>query len=126
MKLSGKSIGQSGFVCGIVLLTVLSVYPQPAPLPGEGIDKIEHALAYFMVGGVAILGYQHRFSPAWIACALAVYGGIMEGVQYFLPSRFAEVWDIVANIVGVVVALIAVNGLTRLSVSRKIRNKTID
>ena len=108
MKWNLAALARLGFICGLVLITVLSVVPQPAPTSAEGIDKIEHAIAYFTVGVAGMIGLRHRFSLLQITVAMVIYGCVMEGVQYFLPSRVAAFADIAANTIGLIVALIVV------------------
>lgn len=75
-------------------------------------DKFGHAAVY----GVLTVGLFFSFLPyitkpvsnRWYAFALASFYGIgMEVVQYaFFPGRYFEIWDIVANIIGALAAVI--------------------
>ncbi len=62
-----------------------------------GSDKVAHALAYFVLGGFASLATGSR--PA--GALLAVLFGISDEIhQSFVPGRFPDLWDLVADAVG--------------------------
>lgn len=71
-------------------------------------DKFGHAFVY----GVLAIGLYQSFSGAWKNAFYAgfwssAYGIAMELIQYgFFPGRYFELWDIVANISGVFIALL--------------------
>lgn len=75
-------------------------------------DKFGHAAVY----GVLTVGVYYSFRPylkskmssGWLSFGIAsIYGIAMEVVQYtFFPNRYFEIWDIVANIIGALGALL--------------------
>ena len=77
-------------------------------------DKFEHIIAYGVMGFLLARAvfYQTRF-PAWrnnyIAVVLII--GILFGIsdefhQYFVPGRFTDVMDLVADTIGICLGLL--------------------
>ena len=82
-----------------------------------GFDKIGHFLGYlvlavFMIRSVrytAKISFIKNFSFTLIFCG--VYGILIELVQLVIPGRMADVYDVVANIFGVICGAILVRTL---------------
>lgn len=83
-------------------------------------DKIVHFLFYLMAMLLGGLGsrelYQVRFGPAIILKRLFLglfsYGILIELLQAILPTgRSPEIWDVVANTLGLIAAFIILIGL---------------
>ncbi len=126
----GRALGRAAFILLLAFVTVLSVasFPSNAP-PGNAVtrmiaafllgdaahaDKVGHFLAYFVLGGAAyIAGVARR--PVWLAPALlALYGAGLEGVQYFLANRTADIVDAAVNGFGAALGFALVAGLSGL------------
>lgn len=75
-------------------------------------DKVLHFGAY---GVMAWLAWQvlRRWTEAghgfWAWLYAAVYGATDEWHQYYVPGRYADVWDWVADITGAALTLLAAN-----------------
>ena len=74
-------------------------------------DKIGHALAYgvqvslIYIGMYKSAGQLNTRSMLIASAGVAFYGFLMEIIQYcFFPGRYFEVLDILANIMGIVIA----------------------
>ncbi len=78
-------------------------------------DKLEHALAYLLLGAVSVLATRQIISPHRLALALVAYAGVLEFGQLLSPSRVFSVEDFMASaagaIVGVSIAALAVRRL---------------
>ena len=78
-------------------------------------DKLEHALAYLLLGAVSVLAMRQIISPHRLALALVAYAGVLEFGQLLIPSRVFSVEDFLASaagaIVGVSIAALAVRRL---------------
>ena len=92
----------------IVLVVYLSLVSDPVPidtgLPYQ--DKLLHTLAYFSLVFWFMQIYhvrQHVFF--WVVFFLCL-GLLMEYLQGFESGRYAEAGDMVANALGVVIALV--------------------
>lgn len=123
-------VGRAAFIMLLVIVTYLSVAPNPesggsgffatkmvaAFLFGDAAyaDKIGHFCAY------AALGFAARFSVSTLrqwwpeAFMLAAYGVALEGVQYFLDARSADLVDAIANGLGAVAGIGVASVLLKL------------
>ena len=75
-------------------------------------DKAMHATLY---GIFALLGAQlcsSRRQFVWLATAILVYSGLLEIGQNFVPSRTMETLDLLANGLGIFLAVVAAITLT--------------
>jgi VanZ family protein len=86
----------------LVVIFILAVLPDYNSLPDifSLSDKLNHLAAFFVL---ALLAFLSRFERAfrmdgYFLCAYAV--GI-EGIQFFLPTRFFSLGDIVADLLGI-------------------------
>ncbi len=121
-------LARAGFIVLLGVVTVVSVLPNPTgAIPGNAItrfiaalffgatthaDKVGHFLAYSALGGAAYLAVIAR-KPIWRApLLLAFYGVCLEGVQYFIDARSADLWDAVVNSIGAATGVLAALGLT--------------
>jgi len=100
----------------MLIITYLSVNPG-VPLPRLQLissDKIGHAAAYAVLAGWLIWGLAraqkrnaNKQELLIIGCISAGYGALMEWVQgTFFPHRFFEFDDMLANTVGVLLAIL--------------------
>lgn len=89
----------------VVLVIVLSLISAPEvelSFPLE--DKFFHALAYFALMAWFSQIYHKSNKRILMAVMFVMLGVILEYLQSFEPSRFAEFGDMVANTAGVVLA----------------------
>lgn len=113
--------GRVLFIGLLVIVTYLTVAPNPETaepgflatriiasfLFGDAAyaDKVGHFVAYGALGAAA--RFSLRPGVQWwpVALGLAAYGMSLEGVQYFLDARSAEIWDALANALGAVAGI---------------------
>ncbi|ANM28793.1 hypothetical protein ABI59_02960 [Acidobacteria bacterium Mor1] len=75
-------------------------------------DKLLHAGAYGLLQLLMLRACHGGFTPARRAAMLTAaaaslsHGVISETLQSFIPGRTASVWDLVADIVGILIASI--------------------
>lgn len=97
----------------LLLITALSTLPNPQ-LPGFQLlaaDKLVHAVVYGVLTWLLLRGGSRSTSRSvgwrerWAAFLFStLYGVLMEWVQYaFIPGRFYEFDDMLANAVGAAV-----------------------
>ena len=112
----------------VVLLLALEVYLSSQsslpeiPLAGgiPNFDKVEHAGYFFLVGLLAVRAarFSEEWTPrrtVWTLLPLALAWGILDEFhQSFVPGRSVEVGDVVADVAGVALALLAGERLWRL------------
>ncbi len=88
------------FWLAIVGVSFLAFMPGDEVPVSTGWDKSNHALAFFVLAGLATFGWPA--SSAWQRClGLVGYGALIELVQYFV-GRDAAVLDVFADSVGIV------------------------
>lgn len=99
----------------LILLTATST-PSTA-LPTAGIqDKILHFIAYFGLGILInlTLMFQNKYdilkkkSSLFTIVFGSIYAALDEIHQYFIPGRFMEFLDFVADLLGLVLAVILI------------------
>ena len=82
--------------------TVLMLIPgNEMPTAFQFWDKAQHALAFFVLTGLAIVSAWMQAQMARVAGAMLIYGGAIEIVQAFLPWRTGDFNDWIADAVGV-------------------------
>lgn len=92
-------------VAAVVVTSLLSASDLPAP-PFDGVDKLEHFLAYFVLSGYAVMLLERRRPQALAAVALIALGVGLEVAQGALTvSRRADSADALANSLGVLAGL---------------------
>lgn len=86
----------------------MALLPQPPALPGAPGDKIQHMLAFFVLGAVAAAGWR-EVSAVKLFAGLAVFGGAIELFQT-IPAlhRDADPLDWIADMAAALAALCAV------------------
>lgn len=90
-----------------VFIAIFSIMPMPPIIPEIwNIDKVQHMVAY---GIMAILFlrlfierrlFEKRRATALAFIAATAFGGFIEIVQSFTPTRFGDIFDAMANAIG--------------------------
>jgi len=83
------------------VLMLIPVSPGPPP-PVAGLDKIAHAVLFFLVV-IPILTVRPA-AWVWLVPVAAAYGGVIELIQPYF-GRGREFGDFIANIVGIALAM---------------------
>ena len=75
------------------------------------IDKVEHALAYFILTFVWLVALRRaKISKLLIVFCCFLYGIIIEALQVTITSyRSGEILDVIANTTGILIAFIVYN-----------------
>ena len=109
---------RAAFWCALLFAYVCAVIPG-GPEIGNS-DKDGHVLAFVTLSFIARLGWSRRSAIA-IAVALVVFGIFIELSQATpIVHRDADVWDVVADLVGVIVGLV-IGSLALIVVRRRAR-----
>jgi VanZ family protein len=109
----------AAILCGLVTLWWSLVSLPPERHLFNGVDKLQHGLAYFVTSLLLLLAAVWRPGrgdgpfvrwAAWIAAALVAAGAGVEVLQSFI-GRDAELGDWIAEIVAVALAFGLVHGM---------------
>lgn len=126
----------------LLLVSVLSLIPNPDDLPGGSLwaeflaeiffgsadhaDKITHFIAYGVLAGGAGLGGMRVFSRRWlIVPGLILWSGLLELLQGLTQNRSPDWLDMLANSAGALAGFVASLGLLVLIVAHMERRKQI-
>ena len=96
------------FWAAAIFAFVMAVLPQPPEVPGEPNDKIQHMLAFAILGFLGAWAYA-RASLMRLFVGLSLFGAFIEVVQA-IPAlqRDSDVKDWIADTIACGVALLLV------------------
>lgn len=93
------------FIFTLVFVVVSGLFlMQSPPSPSSvtqipHIDKVVHFVLFFVLAATMHLAFRPRM---WFALPLLLgYAVAIEVIQHYVPGRGADVWDVVADMVGV-------------------------
>ena len=116
LKLAALFGASSGY-CAVALLSLMPAAYRPHIIVMS--DKLEHALAYLLLGALSALAMrQPRRHVHRLALAIVAYAGILELSQLLLPSRVASFEDFAASAGGAIVGVSIGALLIRRSATR--------
>ena len=93
----------------IAYLSLIKVGKQPISI--KYLDKIEHSIAYFTLALSWLLALKNKVKIAIIIIGCVVYGILIEVLQGTITSyRTADFYDIIANTIGILIALLIFKG----------------
>ena len=101
------------FWVAIVLSFLAAINPQPPQLPGQPNDKVQHIMAFLMLGALAFFAFP-RTSPVKLLVGLSAFGALIEFTQ-MIPAlhRDGDVLDWIANTAAAAVILAVLHVLRR-------------
>ena len=106
---------KAAFFAMLVIVLWLALSPRPPAAIDTGWDKLNHALAFGALALSGRFGFPGSHArAAVIALGLFGFGIAIELLQTFVPSRSAEVNDVLADVVGIAVGLLAAAIATNL------------
>lgn len=104
MSLKYRRAWQSVSWALLGLITYLSLMPvPPAPFTFDGVDKLEHGVAYLVL---ALCFCQTHAHPLRWMIVLVAWGIGIEYVQGWTGYRYFDGWDMLANGTGVLLGWI--------------------
>ncbi len=102
----------------------------PPPLGVDFSDKIAHFIVFAILGALTIRAFQHSSSTLlnthailYGGLAATTYGLLDECHQYFVPGRYADVNDFIADALGVFFVQLIFVLLARLAKKRKFKQR---
>ena len=105
---------RSALGAAIIVVAYLATTPLHVPLVENVNDKVNHVLAFFVLGLLADFSFPERGFGASKILALLGYGLLIEVVQYFLPYRSFSLYDLAADAVGLALYGCAVPAIKKL------------
>lgn len=100
-----KTLFRALFLSTLIIITTLAFLPNYDNLPDvvSFSDILNHALAFFVL--YILFEYSDFTQKSTFKFSLfLVYAIFIEVVQYFLPTRCADFYDVVADLSGVMLA----------------------
>ena len=106
------------FHSSVLFLIIISLYPgsllgyllygdfgtQPNLISNPYGTSINHFIFYFYVSGLGLCLYSKKTNFPKIAYGLFTLSIILELLQFFVPNRAFQLYDLVGNFLGVLVA----------------------
>ncbi|MEL6390454.1 MAG: VanZ family protein [Bacteroidota bacterium] len=93
------------------------LYPKPQTLPSPTsiphLDKWIHMFLYWLWTVLVLHGWQERATHTKLIFALAVHAACTEWIQGLMPNRSADIYDFMADMVGVIAAYALMSFLRR-------------
>ncbi|MBT7605496.1 MAG: VanZ family protein [Kordiimonadaceae bacterium] len=88
----------------VLVVVILSLLPQDQISTQLSFnDKVAHFLIYFILTFIALLSSTKKHSLLSILAIQILIGICLEVAQSFIPGRFPEFLDVIANSLGVLV-----------------------
>ena len=89
------------FIVLSAVTLVVALLPAERAPEASGWDKLDHALAFAALGAVGVFALHWlRRGVVLVLPLLAGLGALIEFLQMFVPSRMADVHDLLADVVG--------------------------
>jgi VanZ family protein len=88
------------FISYVLLVILLSLFPQPAGTGGGYLDKIIHASLYCVMGVLAYIAFNTLGKRIVMFLFMLLLGISLELFQTYIPGRDASVYDALANTTG--------------------------
>jgi VanZ family protein len=90
----------------LCLVAVLSMLAVPGQQIFHGQDKLSHLVVYMVLFWLLLLAYGKQWSLISLGILLACFSALIEVAQSFTGYRQAEWLDLLANILGILVAVL--------------------
>lgn len=102
------------WLASVVGVCFISLQPRvEMPVDFWQADKVYHLLAYGWLGLLPFGAFFNLAQARTAALAMIPLGIVLELAQAFIPGRFASWIDLVANVLGVLLALAAARLIRR-------------
>jgi VanZ family protein len=92
----------------LVVTTYLSTTSRQIPVVADVNDKLNHVLAFYVLGLLADFSWPGTAFYARKAFLLLGYGAVIEIIQYFLPYRSFSLFDLGADAFGLILYAVSV------------------
>ena len=107
-----KKLYRSIFFSSTLIVFILSIVPAAA-IPNVAAldflsDKLIHALIFLFLSFIG-LKCDFNISKMFVLILIFSFGFAIEVIHYYHPHRFFEIADLLANVIGILAALVIFN-----------------
>lgn len=95
-----RRVALAAWIVAVASVTTFSLLPSFAPSGEYGFDKLLHAIGYLSLALLPHAGFKTRRAALSAAFAMIPLGCAIEVAQSFVPNRYGDVWDAIANSIG--------------------------
>lgn len=103
LKHTTRALRPAGRVCTALMLIVFTYFGLAKG--GGGLPVLLPSDLALHFAGYLVLAATVRFSFIWhtlaIVSGLFAYSFVIEVIQHFIPTRFFDLWDLLANLCGI-------------------------
>lgn len=103
-----KTLYRSIFFLSLVIVFYLSLVPAAAMALDFLSDKMIHAVIFLFLSFVG-LKCHFNISKTFLLIMIFSFGFMIEVIHYYHPYRFFEIADLIANLIGILTALVIFN-----------------
>jgi len=93
------------WLAGMGAVALFSLSPHLGPPTGFGMDKIVHFVGYMVLALQAQPAFATRRAALIAAACMIPFGIAMELGQDYVPGRYADPFDAVANSIGALIGI---------------------
>ena len=107
-----KTLYRSIFFLSLIIVFYLSLVPAAAIPKIAALDflsdKLIHVVIFLFLSFVG-LKCHFNFSKTFLSIMIFSFGFTIEVIHYYHPYRFFEIADLIANLIGILAALVIFN-----------------
>lgn len=114
-------ISQLLFYAAVLVVTVTSLLPSeafPKTEAGDRYQAIGHVVAYGLLALLGIVAHRSNRGRICVFLGLTALGILLELGQSFVPSRYGNLDDIAANVLGIAAVFLITEPAIRLRLRR--------
>ena len=107
-----KTLYRVIFFLSLILIMYFSILPASS-IPNIAAlsfltDKMIHALIFLYLSFIGLNSY-FNISNLWLLVLIFSFGLVIEIIHFYHPYRFFEILDLIANLIGILLALAIFN-----------------
>ena len=107
-----KTLYRSIFFISLLIIFYLSIVPAAAIPKIAALDflsdKLIHTLIFLFLSFIGLKCY-FNISKIFLLSMIFSFGFMIEVIHYYHPYRFFEIADLIANLIGILAALVIFN-----------------
>ncbi|MES9849597.1 MAG: VanZ family protein [Candidatus Thiodiazotropha sp.] len=109
----------------LLVISYLAFTPLDTPVVTEFNDKLSHIVAFFTLAFLVDFSWPRSKWKPIKYLPLFGYGLFIEVVQAFMPHRLFSTWDLVADILGLLIYPLVLPLLLRIPRLQQLRHGTV-